>query len=312
MRSFSELSNLTEQISLPGIALDPWPDVQEVVTRAGFAVTIERVLVDTPPKLEAMREELLSKAETIAYDTETSGLKRDLGARIVGHAVCYRSAPYVFRSFYVPVRHIGGHNESQPQVDPSAAAAVVREVLGAAKCVGYHHAKFDWLMARADGIEPPATYVDTSILAIVNDENERSFSLKALGARYAFDLARMDEKELHEWMKRDARALKMPYKKAARGTVDDAADNPQDAATSGHYLGRFGFARSPIRLCGKYACLDVVLTLFLWQMKFARVWQQFPEVTAREHAIQRLLFEMEWHGLWTDAHTSIGRPSNIK
>lgn len=277
---------------------DPWPGPTEIQSKSGWKFTVERVLVDTPAKLEAMERDL-EDAESIAYDTETSGLKTNLGARIVGHSVARLVGFNGMKAWYVPVRHIGGHNENHPQIDPALAAAVFSRVLTRVKAVGYHHAKFDWAMARADGIPIPDAYVDTSILATIDNENEHSFSLKRLSAKYMADGSVFDEKVLYDWMRKDARSLDLHFKDSTRLKVEDIEDIDL-MLDDKSYLERYGFARTPIALCGAYACMDVVMTLYLWQVKYANTWKRYPDVTARDHAVQRILHEMEWNGLQAD------------
>jgi DNA polymerase I-like protein with 3'-5' exonuclease and polymerase domains len=283
---------LQDQLTLEGVHETPWPIPEVIRTKGGWTVELRSVLVQDDEALLAMRDTLLPLRDVV-YDSETSGLKPNLGHRICGHCFAAVTEPQVVTAYYVPVRHIGGHNEAQPQIDPTRAADVVRQILNAPGRCGLHHAKFDQGMLRADGVEITRQIEDTSIDATIANENERSFALKRLADLYCISGAAKEEKDLQAWMRADARKLGIPYRKRRRGEDLELLEEET-------YLERFGYARTPITLCGAYGCRDVFYTLYLWLVKYADVQKMYPDLHAREHRVSKILHKMEWHGLDAD------------
>lgn len=264
------------------------PTVEIITTVSGWVVTFKAVIVTTEEQLEQVR--LLRFAELIAFDTETSGLKVSLGARAIGYCLAAVTAENEITGYYIPVRHV--NNDDTPQLSIEVVAPVVQEVLDGVSddaFVALHHAKFDLAMARADGITIKRRIRDTMILATVANENETGFSLKRLASKYCCEGAETEEKALAAWMKKDARGLKLSYKKRSINKPDEPT-----------YLERFGYARTPIDMCGFYGAKDVLYTLYLYAIHYRDVENQYPAVTEREHRVMRVLHEMEWTGLPAD------------
>lgn len=272
-----------------------WPLPRRAVLPTPDRVEVRYTLVDSEESLLQMAE-ALKAARRIAWDTETSGLKPELGARICGWCFAHREASAI-RGYYVPVRHIGASNTHRTQLDPELVANVLRPVLAKGPECVTHHGKFERKMARADRVELGRRWVDLSILALAANENEPSFALKKLMAKYGYEAARDEEHELDQWMRRDARRLGLPYKK-----VSPAARKA--AGLDGHllptYMDRFGYSRTPIDLCARYGIHDAVYTLWLREQVFDTTDRDWAQLVRREHAISDLLFEMEWWGLPAD------------
>jgi DNA polymerase-1 len=257
--------------------------------------TLETTIVTTEAQLRGMVERL-SGLPLIAYDSETSGLNPHLGARICGHGLAGLVGSKRVEAFYIPIRHleVGTTLFAQwTQLEAERAAVATGEVLKSPGTCTLHHAKFDLSMLRADDVAVTRDVVDTLILATAHDENERSFSLKALAAKYCVKTARTEEGQLTDWMKADARKLGIPFEKQRRGEGLEVLSEPT-------YLERFGYARTPIDLCAKYAGKDLFYTLFLYD-KFGAVGAKYADLVKREHEVMRCcLHEMEWNGLPVD------------
>jgi DNA polymerase-1 len=282
--------NASDQLSLVGIE-HQWPKPEVIKTRTGKIELVYR-LVQTPAELTAMRDQLV-KTTHIVYDSETSGLFVHLGARIIGHALACYTGPTQITAWYIPIRHIGVDNEEAPQLPVELVSEAVAAILAAPGWCGFFHAKFDWAQLRADGIPFKRTFEDVATLATADNENEPTFALKNLAAKYCDKEARAEQKEMDEWMRVDARKLGLPYKKRRRevdGVLGEAS-----------YMDRFGFARSPINLCGKYACKDVFYTIYLALVRYKSVSTQWAAVVARENKVSKILHEMEWNGLPANA-----------
>lgn len=283
---------IAEQTLLTGVERLDWPKPTTIKTKTGWSVRLTCVLVDTVEKLHAMARSVAA-APIFAYDTETSGLNPALGARICGHCfACLDDDGTSVTAWYVPVRHIGPHNEVHAQLDAADISPAIDEILCSPGIVATCHGKFERRMARADGIRITRTIRDVAVEATIANENERSFALKNLTVAYCTDRAKDEAEELAQWMRKDARKLGLAYKKRKKLTPSDVGEPT--------YLERFGFSRTPIDLCGHYGCRDAFYTLYLALAKYERVAEVYPALHEREHAIGDLLHGMEWEGLLAD------------
>lgn len=271
--------------------MDNWLESEELVPKSGRKLTLRYNLVQSLEELDSMGE-LLCDIRDITHDTETSGLNVHLGARIIGHAFAAQTDDCELSAWYIPIRHTNTSEYQLSVKEVSDAASVILQAKGR---VGYHHEKFDRIMSRADGIDITRETHDTAILATVDNENEPSFALKRLSTKYVTDDARDEQAALDKWMRSDARKLGMKFKKRDRGKIEDV--NSLGELT---YLERFGYSRTPINLCGKYGCRDVIYTLYLWLLRYSGIPAQFPQVYQRERQVSRILHEMEWTGLPID------------
>ena len=225
-----------------------------------------------------------------------------LGARVIGQAFACFTGPTQITAYYVPIRHVGGHNECEPQLPVNLVSAVVQRVLDAAKLVIYVHAKFDWAQSRADGVIFTGDFEDVTTLATAENENEPAFALKKLAAKYCTKDAANEQDALYDWMRKDARKLGLPFRKRKKEQDGNLAEPA--------YMERFAFARTPIAACGKYACKDVFYTLFLKAFTYAHTKDRWAQVVNRENAVARILHGMEWEGLEADTQLiQIGRAS---
>jgi DNA polymerase-1 len=117
----------------------------------------------------------LSNESLIALDTETTGLEYE--DRIVGISM---SLEKYNEHFYIPVRHIEGHNLSAEVVFSSLKPFLedykLKKVL--------HNAKFDFMMFNKEGVEVKGLEMDTMVAMTVLNENEESYALKYLATKY--------------------------------------------------------------------------------------------------------------------------------
>lgn len=275
---------------LPGVELDPfdWPDEETVRLKGGKYVRFVPRLVLAEDELEKMVSRV-KRQPRVYYDTETSGLNPHKGARIVGHAIGYPSkSGDAFYAWYVPVRHRNSFRDQLP-VD-LVSSAIERCLAWEQGTVSGHHLKFDRAMARADGIRFRRKRHDTATQANLWDENQYSFRLKSLAADHLVKGADREEEELVDWMKADARKLRLNYRKPPKG-------DPLKQT----YLQRFGYSRTPVKMCGIYACKDVFYTWGLEEKFLPEIEAKFSAVYEREMGVSHHLHEMEWSGLDVDA-----------
>jgi DNA polymerase I-like protein with 3'-5' exonuclease and polymerase domains len=123
---------------------------------------------------------------TVALDTETKdeGLRADRGSswpwgdgHIAGISVAYR-ADGVVRAIYIPLRHPDSQNFDREQVIRWLQDLVASDVR-----IVTHNGLYDWGWLRTDlGIKmPPSERLEeTTALATIVDENQRSYKLDAL------------------------------------------------------------------------------------------------------------------------------------
>lgn len=269
---------------LPGVPMDmfEWRGIESVRLRSGERWKFINRLVQTPRDLDDAFK-LLSQHNDLAYDTETSGLKPHLGARICGHTTSVPTGTRELTNFYIPVRHQATH---ETQLPPGVVAGFFRSLFIPSRRVRGHHLKFDAAMSRYDDMPIESEWFDTAVMANVFDENEPSFGLKRLSDKYLFPGAAEEEKSLTEWLRKDAHRLKLAYH-------DRKKDRPDEPT----YLERYGYARSPIQLCGLYACHDTAMTWLLSEFYGPGIFPQYQQVYEREIAIAHELYELECWGL---------------
>lgn len=294
---------MPEQPALPGVALECFevPSKSVVRTDDGWNPKLHYHLVQSDDALAQMVSTLNAhEADGFAWDTETSGLKPELGARICGHCIAVRTGEKRMDGYYIPVRHIGPSNAYEPQLDPEHVASVLAPLFEDASRPGEiatYHKKFDAKMLRADGVRIRRAAVDIAIEATAANENEPRFGLKQLAEKYCSPAAKGEQETLDKWMRKDARQLGLSYKKHSKKKRKQLGLN---ALTTPTYLDRFGYSRAPIALAATYGIHDAFFTWWLSRVKYADVRNQFRDLWEREHAVGEMLGDMEWRGLPVD------------
>ncbi len=281
---------MSDQMTLGGMPpAASWRTSDVIELHQGGSVRLTNTLVTTPEALARMVK-VLTASRRFAWDTETSGTKPSLGARIIGHATGTQHADRLFESFYVPIRHI--NDRSVEQLNPDVVTQAMKDVLATEGQVVLHHAKFDKAMARADGIWTIRREThDTSIRAVIHNENEHSFSLKGLAEKYVDRGSKADRDVLTKTLQTDARKLGLPYKKRRPGQEFIAAPVT--------YLEKYGYSRAPIHMLGLYACRDVFYPLALFPLQEEQV-SLYRPLYQRENEVSEALLDMEWYGLPAD------------
>ncbi len=255
---------------------------------SGRQLTLQYRLVQDREVLREMVA-IASAAWDVSHDTETSGLCCALGSRTIGHAIACQTGPAEITCWYVPIRHI---LTVEVQLPVEVVSKAIQDILTSPGRCSWAHGKFDWMMLRQDGIECTREAIDVLIEANIANENEPSFQLKALAHKYCVKGARGEEKELNDWMKKDARALGLKFKARAKAALEEV-----NLLSEPTYMDRFAFSRTPIAMCGKYACKDVFYTLYLALVHYADIPVKFPRIYQREMKCATRLFGMEQVGL---------------
>ncbi len=210
-----------------------------------------------------MKETLRNASPTIAYDTETSGLKW-YASEIVGHCLgCISSGDY--RGYYIPVRH----KRSMCGIDPEnigfveEAEVELKEFLeDEAYCKILFNGKFDINQARNHGLEIN-NFEDAMLLMFLRNENEKNHRLKDLARKYV-DPESKDEADKVATYVKTHRIFKVPES---------------------------SYANIPIELLGPYGAKDACLTLALWN-KHSKFLQS-KEESARSDGIRLSIYTHE-------------------
>lgn len=224
------------------------------------------MLVLNETDLDSALDTLRKSESPLLIDTETSGLRmfaRENPARMCGIAIGPLGDPTGAQDFYLPFRHGEGYNL------PLSRLAEVRDLVASRTWVG-HNLAFDTKILAMDGFPLPSRIIDTIIAAHLVDENEDSFALKSLGAKYLGAEAATAEAELKAHLKE-------------------------------RKLGKGDMCQLPATLVAPYALQDIMLTrkllaLYEPELKRWRLEELFTEVNEFSLALVR----MEMRGLMLD------------
>ena len=161
---------------------------------------------------EASIEKLLSSVtpETIvAFDTETTGVDSK-SAKIVGFSFCFNDED----AYYVPVAH--NYLGAPKQIDLKFATWAVGQIYKG--CVIGQNLKYDFEIVKNNlGLNPPANFKDTMILAWLNDPNS-SVGMDALAKRlYDYDTIKFEDV-----VKKGQTFGDVPLENAAKYASEDA------------------------------------------------------------------------------------------
>lgn len=290
---------MREQLYLPDVNVGGFrlPRQRTFRTKSKFPFVLRYHLVQTEEDFEYMIARL--NEGPFAWDTETDGLKPELGDRICGHCFCAHVEDNVLDGFYVPIRHQGSINDYEPQLPEeyvNARLKLLFEDYNGGEVATYHR-KFDAKMLRAEGIRLLRPSSDVAIEANIFDENEPSFKLKFLASKYCISEARDEESSLMDYLRKDARTLGMSFRSHSKSY---RMKRGLDALTDQTYLQRFGYCRAPIRLAAKYGIHDAFYTWYLSRIKYPAVRVQYPDLWQREHTVNLYLEDMEYEGLPVD------------
>ncbi len=152
-----------------------------VVPIARSASSIEVEIVDTPRKLASLAE-VLDKAKTISFDTETTSTE-EMQADLVGLSLAVEPG----KAYYIPLGHQSGNNLPLTQVmsalqKPMSLARIPKVA---------HNAKYDYIVLARHGLTVSPIGFDTMIAEFLVDPSSRNLGLKNLAS------ARLGEEMTH-------------------------------------------------------------------------------------------------------------------
>ena len=206
----------------------------------------------------------LTKAKTIAIDVETRdpNLKK-MGpgwARGDGEVVGYAVATADWAG-YVPIRHAGGGNIDEKQVNKW-----LKKVFDCPADKIMHNAQYDLGWIKRMGFNMKGRVIDTMVAASLLDENRRSYSLNAL----CYELLGV------------AKSEKLLHAAAADFGIDAKAE----------------MWKMPAMFVGPYAQNDAEITLDLWNYLSTQLKQEeLTTVANLELDLLPCLVDMTWRGI---------------
>lgn len=228
--------------------------------------------------------EYLSKADSLAWDLETSGLQPYRGDRLIGVALEAGG-----RAFYFPHRHRAGRN-----LEDRKLPMVLDLLTSGVPLVGFNSCRFDAAMVAVEGPryydsmlhDDRINHQDVIIMALLSNVNEPSFSLAALGEKY---LGSDAAKGARQASLLEALHQLHPKLRAKRQLMGHIADLPPKTVAS-------------------YACADVLDTRALAAKYLPSLEEWGLTALLGEYCrYARLLAKMEARGLLVDRRECLAR-----
>lgn len=148
--------------------------------------SISQELIDTPEKYAEAKRYINGRSDMLTMDTETNGLdvyrKRMVGTGILSGQ----------RAFYLPFRHALGtvrhYDESNRNLPEELVGDMCETILRPDRLhCGYHYG-FDIKMMAKEGMQVPHRIIDPQLSAHLLNENEDSFKLETVCAKYGIGI----------------------------------------------------------------------------------------------------------------------------
>ncbi len=145
---------------------------------------LEVEIVNSEDKLNALAKEL-SKAKTIAFDTETTSTD-EMQAQIVGISLAIKDG----RAYYIPIGHTSGNNLEIKKVIAALTPSMTDAKIGKAA----HNAKYDYIILARNGLVVAPLTFDTMLAEFIVDPSSRNMGLKNLSfARLGEEMTHIEE-----------------------------------------------------------------------------------------------------------------------
>jgi len=204
----------------------------------------------------------LTAAEEFSFDTETTGLDPNAGARVFGFSVSLDDGTDHYWDIRKEPESVRWFND---QVRKSRANIIC------------HNLSFDYRMATVTGLKMPelSRLYDTSMHACLINEHEHSYSLENLAKKYTNEYKKGDEL----------------YHDLARLFGGRATKNCQIHRIS----------QAPVEIVAPYAKGDTRATLALHQyQKRQIIAQELQDIVAFERSVTPIIVKSEMHGVRVD------------
>ncbi len=149
----------------------------EPITQISQSETFDNhyTVVNTPEALRDLQQ-ILSKAECLAVDTETTGVD-PLRSELVGISLSVAEG----QGYYIPV----GHRTGEPQLPLETVRAALQPAFTDPRLPKYgHNAKYDLLALRQAGLDLTPITFDTMIAGFLIDPGSRALGLKDMAEDY--------------------------------------------------------------------------------------------------------------------------------
>ena len=236
------------------------------------------MLVDSEEKADEAIRYLNSTEGPISADTETTGVDW-WSDHVVGWPVGTRE-----KQFYFPVRHGEGYN-----LPENYSRRIATEVLRPDRVQIGHNYGFDLKVGRKDGLVIPNEIRDSMLIAHLVNENEDSYKLEDLAAKYVDPSFADADKELTDLLVERFGGARKKAKK--------------------------NLWRLPAEKVWRYGCQDVLTPYHLLDFydKELDIWK-LRDIAKGVNEFQLMLTEMEIRGIQIDreALTTLGEKAQPK
>jgi len=217
----------------------------------------------------------LTKFDEVAYDTETTGLNPNAGARVFGFSLSTPDG----KDYYYDVRE-----------QPEAVKMFNRQMKDYEGDTICHNLSFDYRMSQASGLNfDLARSSDTVIQAGLINEHEHAYSLDHLAGKYTSEFKKGDQ------LYTDLAAIF-----GGRATKNVQMKNISDA---------------PSEIVDPYAKADTRATLALHQFQKKEITKQgLEKILTFEQSVTPVLLAAEMHGVRVDipaAEKAVGELSGV-
>lgn len=178
--------------------------------RAGSGVELgfDAVLLNDEEQIERLLKDITHET-LIAFDTETTGLDTQK-AELVGFSFCFNDE----RAYYVPIAH--SYLGAPKQISLKFAAWAIEQIYKG--CVVGQNLKYDFKVIKQNlGLNPPANFKDTMIMAWLLDPSS-AVGMDAVAKRlYGYDTIKFEEV-----VKRGESFASVSLENAAKYAAEDA------------------------------------------------------------------------------------------
>jgi DNA polymerase-1 len=227
--------------------------------------------------------------ETLAIDTETTGLRPWLDTELRGVSLAYRD-----KSWYLPLTHPNSENMPGAPLREALERTWGRPI--------FHNRNYDAaVLERGLGLQPFEHYDDTAIVSWLCDENQRH-GLKAIAARTWGEDEAAEQRGLKALMK--GQTQQEAYKARRQWQYEhgkESAAASREWAKEASAGTKRTWADLTAAEIADYACQDAVLTLRVFEhQKTQPEYARIECAIDREKRVQRVVYDMVKLGVAVD------------
>ena len=272
----------------PGQQMSMFANEQAILYTPATDLNIEVKVVDTSEKLANLVKEL-SKAEVIAFDTETTSTE-EMRADIVGISLAIREG----EGYYIPVGHSAGTNLPLQQVLAALKGPMTDPGIGKIA----HNAKYDYIVLAKNGLRVSPLTFDTMLAEFIVDPASRNLGLKNLAfVKLGEEMTHIED--LIGKGKKQITMAEVPIDSAAPYAVADAEVTLRLLPIEKQDLQRVNGEKLLYEI-------DLPLTPVLADMEMAGIALDIPFFQETGKRLEQRLAEIE-----KQVYEAVGKPFNI-